>query len=303
MGEDVDGPGGEDSGDVAEDQSGARVTRRSPEETFALLGDETRVQILRALQEAGPEKVLTFSDLQDAVGTSDSGRFNYHLKKLTGHFIRKTEAGYTLTIAGGSVVGSMISGTYTATAEMDPLDMPDSRCMECGGPLRITYEDETIEIRCRDCEEIHGQFMVPPGTVEQFDREELPMAVSRWIRSQFAQAVAGFCPNCSGRMDPGIDRDEDGNFMAVYECASCGEPVSSSMAATLLFEPAVIAFAYENGIDLVETPYWELGWLRKGNTKVVSTDPLELRVRISIDAEILDVTVNESLEVVDAVRQ
>lgn len=288
---------------MSENEAGTRVERRSPEETFALLGDETRIQIIRALKEAGPDGVMTFSELRDAVGTRDSGQFNYHLKKLTGHFIRKTEDGYTLTIAGESVVGSMLSGTYTATAEMDPIDLDESTCMECGGPLRITYEEENVNIFCTDCGETHGQFMVPPGTLEQFDRDELPMAFNHWIRSQFAQAVSGFCPNCSGRLEPHIEREDDGAFMAVYDCHRCGEPIFSSVGATLLFQPEVISFAHENGVDITQVPYWELPWLRKGNTKVVSTDPLELRVRLSMDGEILDVTVDEDLDVVEAVRQ
>ena len=288
---------------MSENDPGTTVERRSPEETFALLGDETRVQILRAFRGVDPGSTMSFSELRDRVGTQDSGQFNYHLKKLTGHFLAKTDEGYKLTIAGHSVMGAMLSGTYTATAEMDPIDMPDSTCIECGAPLRIEYEDEEIHIFCTGCAETHGRFNVPPGTLEQFEHEELPMAFNRWIRSQFAQAVAGFCPNCSGRLDPSIDLDDEERYLARYDCPRCGSETSSSVGATLLFRPEVIAFAYENGIDAVETPYWELDWLRRGNTKVVSTDPLRLRVRIAIEGEILDVTVDEDLEVLEAVRQ
>ena len=288
---------------MTDDELAAAVERQSPEDTFALLGDETRVQILRAFTETDPDTPLSFSEIRDLVGTRDSGQFNYHLKKLTGHFITKTEAGYKPTIAGNAVMGALLSGTYTSTGKMDPIDLPDSPCMECGSPLRIEYQEERLHIFCTECGETHGQFVVPPGTLEQFDREELPMAFNRWIRSQFAQAVAGFCPNCSGRLDRTVDTDEDGRYMAVYDCPRCGDQVTASMAATLLHSPEVIAFAYENGIDVVNTPYWELGWLRKGNTKVISSDPLQLRVRISIEGEILDVTVDGDLEVVEAVRQ
>lgn len=286
---------------MSEDEPAITIERRSPEDTFGLLGDETRIQILRAFQEAELSSALSFSELRDIVGTRDSGQFNYHLKKLTGHFIRKTEEGYELTMAGGAVLGALLSGTYTATAEMEPLELSEY-CVECGSRLRMNYESETVRIFCTDCGETHGQFMVPPGTLEQFDREELPMAVNRWIRSEFAQAVAGFCPNCSGRLAPSITVEED-NYLAVFDCDRCGGQITSSVAATLLFSPEVIAFAYENGIDTVETPYWDLDWIRKGNTKVRSTDPLRLRVRISIEGEILDVTVDEGLRVLEAVRQ
>lgn len=278
------------------------VRRHSAEDTFALLSDETRIGILQALHEAQGE-TLSFSELREALGTPDSGRFNYHLSKLADHFIRKTETGYELTYAGRSVVGSLLAGTYTATAELPPIDVPDSRCLECGGPLRIGYEDEHVRIFCTDCEETMLQFVFPPGTFEQFDRTELPMALNRWIRTMFAQSVAGFCPNCSGRLDRSIDRDEKGRLVATYDCPRCGTPVTASIGATLLFEPAVISFAHENGVDLLETPFWELDWLREGNTTVVSTDPLAIRVRVTVGGDILDVTVDEELEVVEAVRQ
>lgn len=281
---------------------GTTIRRRSPEETFALLGDGTRIQILRALQEYDGDTV-TFSELRDQVGTRDSGRFNYHLKKLSGSFIRKTDEGYQLTMAGESVVGAMLAGTYTAVAEMEPIDLEDGECLECGGPLRIEYEDESIHIFCRDCEMIHGDFPFPPGTLDQYDREELPAAFNRWINSQFSQAVGGFCPNCAGRVQPSIELDEDDDYIARYDCKQCGQPISASIGATLLFEPTVIAFCRDHGVDLTEQPYWELDWLRQDNVTVTSTDPLELRVRVTVDGAILDVTVDEDLEVVDAVRR
>lgn len=54
---------------------------------------EPRLKILNSLAEAdGP---LTFSTLRESVGTIYSGQFNYHLRKLDGLFVRKTDDGYS----------------------------------------------------------------------------------------------------------------------------------------------------------------------------------------------------------------
>lgn len=54
----------------------------SPDEAFAVLGDETRLQILQTLGEA--DKPLAFSALFDRIEYDDSSNFGYHLDKLVG---------------------------------------------------------------------------------------------------------------------------------------------------------------------------------------------------------------------------
>lgn len=82
--------------------------------TFDLLGDETRLRIVRALAAADPEP-RRFSDLRARVGTADTGRFNYHLNRLRGDLVEKTDEGYVLTPAGrrlaGVVTGSLPANT------------------------------------------------------------------------------------------------------------------------------------------------------------------------------------------------
>ena len=54
----------------------------SPDEAFAVLGDETRLQILQTLGEA--DEPLAFSALFDRIEYDDSSNFGYHLDKLVG---------------------------------------------------------------------------------------------------------------------------------------------------------------------------------------------------------------------------
>lgn len=77
----------------------------SPEKAFSLLGNETRVAIIREL--GATEDPRSFSDLHAAVGVRDSGGFNYHLQKLVGTFIRRADGGYELSEAGVRICESI----------------------------------------------------------------------------------------------------------------------------------------------------------------------------------------------------
>jgi hypothetical protein len=69
--------------------------RTAPEEAFALLGHEIRLGILRAffdnyvpldpdsLHEVREQRTLSYAELMAATDMEDSGKFNYHLEKLT----------------------------------------------------------------------------------------------------------------------------------------------------------------------------------------------------------------------------
>lgn len=74
----------------------------SPGEAFGILGNATRVDILRTLAEAGLGETLSFTALRDRVGIRQGAQFNYHLDKLVGHYVTKTNDGYALRPAGAS---------------------------------------------------------------------------------------------------------------------------------------------------------------------------------------------------------
>lgn len=74
------------------------VGESSPVEAFSLLANEDRLAILDALVRAHRrgETPLSFSALRERVGIGDSGRFAYHLRELTGHFVARSSDGYSL---------------------------------------------------------------------------------------------------------------------------------------------------------------------------------------------------------------
>jgi hypothetical protein len=81
-----------------------------PDEAFAVLGNETRLAILLALE--GADDPLAYSELKRAVGVYDSGRFNYHLDKLLGHFIDGTGNGYRLRDVGRRAAQAVVAETF-----------------------------------------------------------------------------------------------------------------------------------------------------------------------------------------------
>ncbi|EJN58522.1 winged helix-turn-helix domain-containing protein [Halogranum rubrum] len=279
-------------------------TTTAPEEVFALLGNDLRMRILQALFE-NPYEPLSFSTLRERVDERDSGKFNYHLGKLVGRFVQKSDEGYELTMAGWQIIGAILSGAYTDSGTIDPIDL-DVDCPKCEGTTRLTYENERVNIRCLDCEEQLLSAGVPPGVIDGYDREEIPHIFEQWIRGLFDQAERGFCVSCSGRIVPEVLVDcEDEQLGRIdephvkYTCQRCPEICSLSLGSALLNHPAVVGFHYDHGIDLRTTQTWSLDWARRGAAVTESRDPLRARVDITLDGDTLTIIVDDALNVVE----
>lgn len=113
-----------------------------PADALAVLGNEIRISILRTLAEAdGP---LTFTELREAAEVRDTGRFNYHLTKLCGQFVRETDSGYALGHAGSRVIAAV----DVADGGADPVATDhDGECPVCGEA---------------DCEKLYHVHLDPP---------------------------------------------------------------------------------------------------------------------------------------------
>lgn len=272
---------------------GLTVERRSPQEVFALLGDDTRVEILEVLGET-PDETVPFGELRRRVGIRDSGQFNYHLGKLRGSFVRRTDDGYELTHAGRQVVGAIHAGTYTANATVDPIPAA-ADCPMCNGRVVASYAEEAARVSCESCGEWRNEFSFPPGTLDQFPLEELPGAFDRWMKQVIRGVVEGFCYTCAGRMRGSLvveDPDEEFADMPAYveyECERCGSAAKTSAPLPAHFHPAVQGFLYENGIDTTQEPTWSLDDLVDPDVTLESADPPRLRIRFEGDEESIDV--------------
>lgn len=294
----------EDSASGATVEGGAVTVEHHPaQDVFGLLSEETRLAILQALGEADA-RALTFSELQDRVGTRDSGQFNYHLGKLTGRFVRKTEEGYELSLAGRQVVGALLAGTYTATAETtEPLPV-DAPCPECGGEVVATYAEEVVDMRCLDCEDWYNEVTFPPGILDQFAPAELPEAFDRWLLTSIERTHSGFCHNCAGRVTGQVVRDDEHpqGVLVEYPCERCGETATISAIVPLLVHPAGTSLLYDHGIDVRRTPLWEVGASIDEEVTIVEDDPPLLELSIAVGDERVRATLESDLTIRDVQR-
>lgn len=281
---------------------GAIVEQISADAAFELLGNEGRLAVLRALFDA--DEAQSFSDLHDAVDIRDSGQFNYHLEKLVGVFVRKTDEGYRLTAEGKDVVGSILAGPYTKTVEADPVPV-DATCASCGGPLVGRFDDdELVRVACDDCDRNVISLTIPPGAFEDYPREAWPVVAERWTRRQFETMQQGFCTVCHGPTTSHLETDPEALYDVFevgvrYVCERCGEDMFANVEASLVFHPAVVAFHHERGVDIGTTPIWELDWAVRSSAEIVAEDPLRVEVSVECDGDVLVLTLDDRGDVVD----
>lgn len=234
-------------------------------EAFAVLGNEHRIDILRAVADAereaaerGDPYALSFSELFDRVDADASSQFAYHLDRLTGAFLQETDDGYRFTAAGERVVRSVLAGTYTEDPTFDPVTV-EGRCPACDTTtLEAAYDGDRLAVHCADCGTHVFSQTLPPSAV----RERSPGAVlesgSRRSRQDFSLAVRGTCPTCAGVTDVDARRGDTDEWLLVCACRQCGQSVFAPVAFAVLDHPAVVAFHWEHGVNLADRPVWRL---------------------------------------------
>jgi DNA-binding transcriptional ArsR family regulator len=311
-------------------------------EAFAALGDETRLAILLALWEAcdpaDPDDGVPFSALRERVGVSDSGRFNYHLDRLEGRFVRRVEAGYALRRSGRQVVRTVVAGTGIEEPTLEPTVI-DADCPFCGAPLAVTYEDEWLYKVCTECQGAYeggeavpdgylaGAALAPAGLTDRSPEEAWAAALTRAYQDT-KTLVEGVCNECSGPVDRTLDICEahdvdtggDGTGTGAGVCGTCGrrfaaiavvhcrvcENYHAMPPRTLVVNhPAVVSFYHERGVDLhydlddVESVRRRTDLVAGHEQEVVSTDPPRVLVTVSYAGDDLRLTVEGNLNVVE----
>ncbi|WP_440990748.1 ArsR/SmtB family transcription factor [Haloarchaeobius baliensis] len=280
---------------------------RDVSDAFAVLGDETRVAVLEALVEArreGPEqRALTFSELRERTGVTDSGRFNYHLGKLRGRFVEETDEGYVLTYAGREVVGAILGGTYDTDVQLEPEPLDDP-CPMCDTELVARFDDGDLDVTCENDHTVL-RTSVTPGAATDRSMHELLSLATRRTYARIELLAGGICPECSGRVDREIgEPDVDVQVEYSYEtsCERCGAFTRSSAGAAVLRDQTFIAFCDAHDIDIADRLPWTLPFLTDGETVQTGEDPPRYRVRVEADDERLDLTLDERGVVVDTER-
>lgn len=299
-----------------------------PDDAFAALGNETRMEILQALGRA--EAPLAFSALRERVGVADSGQFNYHLNKLAGHFVEESEAGYVLRGAGRRVVEAVLSGAVTETPVIESTAVEDP-CHLCGGPVEVTYYEERLESYCTECA---GQFgegnrtgrwagapehgylgyqPLPPAGVKARTPQAVHRAAWVWGNLEYLALASGICPRCSATVDSTLDVCEDhapGDGLCAacdrvnqlnvnFHCTNCIFKGGGSIALGLLATRELLAFTARQGLNPVNpaSPAAVNELHASLEEDVRSVDPFEAELTFSYDGDELTFTIDDDLNV------
>jgi len=229
----------------------------SPEDAFSVLGDETRLSILLELADALADgHGLQFSELRKRTGVEDSGRFNYHLDKLSEGFIEKQDGKYTVRPAGMAVASAVYSGTYAEDIGEHTAESTWP-CPDCGDPLTIRYESDQLFLTCEEHEAVLG-YPTPPGAYQGRSLPDLTEVTVKRTINGVNLARQGICPRCWGEttveypVDPD-DADEDADYWARISCARCWYRLEPTLGILVSSMPSVRGFYREHGHDLAET--------------------------------------------------
>lgn len=284
--------------------SGGRETGDNPREAFALLAHDLRLEIVLALLDrwrAARTEPQRYSELMRAVDMEDSGKFNYHLGKLRGAYLRKTDDGYVPTASATALYRAVLANRPTETAARSELD-PDVDCPDCGAALVATYDNEFLTLHCGSCDTTTGDFTFPFAK-NGFDGrtdEEVLRAVYQRARSQIGLARTGQCPDCAGTTTVTIRReqlDREGEPSVEITCGTCTWVVETDFLLPLLSDARVTAALVNVGVPVETAYHWELP---DPTVTVRSSDPLEVELAIESDDHAATVVVDGDLDVLSA---
>lgn len=301
-----------------------------PDDAFAVLGNETRMEILQTLGQAdGP---VPFTELRERVGVRHSGQFNYHLGKLTGHFIQETDDGYGLRRAGTRVIESVLSGAVTETPVIEPTPV-DAPCHLCGGTVEVAYREERMETYCTECAGLFGEgnrtgewigdashgylgyLPMPPAGTRGRTPDEALQAAWVWGNLEILSLASGVCPRCSGTIDYDFEvcEDHDASEGLCTECdrlkainigmtcTNCVFDGGGEFTLRLASDTHLLAFQTGHGLNPVNPE--SITAVNRVHTtfeeEIHSTDPFEASLIYSINGDPIMFTVDGDLDVIE----
>lgn len=281
--------------------TGADENLTQAREAFALLGHDLRLEILLALLdhwEAAHTEPQRYSELMRTVGIQDSGKFNYHLGKLRGTYLRKADGGYLPTASATALYRAVLAHRPTETSTRSELN-PGVSCPVCDEPLVATYEREFFALRCTSCEGIMDEFTypLPKNALEGRSDQELLKVVYDRARTHIGLARRGQCPACAGTTSVIVDPDsvDMGDEPPVgISCDTCSWMVQAGFLLPLLTDARVVQVLSAIGLAIEDTYPWELP---DPVIQVVSTDPPQFALKLEATENSATITVDDSLDV------
>lgn len=307
---------------MATDSDGGEHTTLPPDEAFKVLGNETRIRILQALGEATDP--LSFTELRRTVGIDQGRQFNYHLDKVVGHFVQKSDDGYELRHPGERVVEAVLSGAVTDVPVIERTTI-DHACELCDAPIEMRLEEERLDTYCTECPGLRSKedptgdghlsgYFLPPAGVKGRTPEELFEAAWTWTHLELLSLSSDICPRCSATVDVGMSVCEDHETGASlcdectnryamrlhFRCPNCIFSVTGTAPVYLISHTRLLDFLTSHGRNPVSPrdPAAVQHVVSTYDEEIVSRDPFEARLTFFIDGTSLTMTVDEDLSVV-----
>lgn len=278
------------------------------EDVFELLAHELRLEIVQRLWEAESD-ALSFSDLFERVDTRDSGKFSYHLDRLTPEFVRAVDGDYALTFAGRDVIGAVLSGRYTAVDRLEDETVEAGACMFCDEAVTIRYEDGHCVLECEACASLIFRLPVPPVVLASHETSAVPRAINDHLRLRVQALNRGLCKLCRGRVEATLtaasSRDpiaHNPDLDVTFECRECGDVTHLNAGIVLIGHPVVVATLFDVGLDPRTAYLWELTPLLDPDATLLEGPP-RLELVFEFDGERLELVVDDRCNVVDYVRR
>lgn len=305
----------------------------SPDEAFKILGNELRISILRIIAEA--DEAVRFSDLRRQSEIKDSGKFNYHLNQLTGHFVEQTDEGYKLSRPGERVIQAVLSGAITKSPTIESTSI-DWRCHVCGAEqIQVDYREEQLGVYCQSCQGTYGgesdreeagvpaererlyYLHIPPAGIVERSPEEVFLAASRWTQAETVTAASGICPRCSARLgestticrnhttDSGLCDNCNNRYAVMYRahCRNCVYELEAIYANKLSTNLEFRSFLMEHGVNPLHPQNEEfLEVLYPYKEEIHSVEPLDITFTFTGSKGSISLSIDDSLEVVDVER-
>lgn len=256
-------------------------------DVFELLGQEARVEILRALLAArrdSADPYLSFTELKDATGIDDTGRFNYHLNQLLDTLVVGTDEGYRLSSFGFRLFARLSAGLSDPAPDVDPVSLSGD-CPECGAALQAVPEGNQFQLVCVEGHTLNEGLLGSPRAVANRSSEAAAETLALINTQATELGVSGICPSCHGRTEGGIEHVDGFGYRYRAPCSDCGNQFATTVGDCVATHPAVVSFLAERGVDARREATWTLPFRLPGGETVVSEEPLRLRVTVGEEVE------------------
>lgn len=308
----------------------------SPDDAFAVLGNEVRIQILRILGEA--DRPLSYEEIQELVDITDSGHLNYHLSKLTGHFLREVDGRYSLYPAGDRILEAVLAGAIDEPIVIEPTKL-DRQCPFCETFVDAAFANDRLYFLCDGCDGRYtlnegqdlpfdrsdygwlGQLPLPSAGVHDRSIDEVWRVVWTYGHLEVLATAQEICPRCTGGLEyetvvceshegtDGICEACGRRFGVVTQaaCTNCNYMFAGELVILLMDELELLSFLIDHGVNPIkpdgDSPPKLIPPFADFEEEVHSLDPLEVEFTFRLDDEELSMRVNEDFEILESKRQ